>query len=402
MSVITLEDAGKRYVKYKDQPSLVQRVRSLRNRTTKTPFWAVRHVDLEIEPGECVGVIGRNGSGKSTMLQMVAGCTRPTEGRVRVGGRVAPLISVGVGFHPELTGRENVFVNGEILGMSRADLAKRFDSIVAFSEIEGFIDTPVKFYSSGMFVRLGFAVAIHVEPEVLLVDEVLAVGDLSFQLKCFDRMTEIRESGATVMVVSHNLNAVRRLCNRTMLLHDGRHRFTGDTEEAISQYHEVINEPREIEDAVDPGSWERGSVVIESVEILDPKGKVTANVPGHDQMTVRMRMRFAERVESPVFGLAIHSESGIPVYSDSSFGAGKRVYRAGDAATCDIVLQNTLGTGTYRVTAGVFSKDRVTNLARTRPQVFFVSGRKAGGVADLVAKFEVTKASSNGAIEASA
>jgi ABC-type polysaccharide/polyol phosphate transport system ATPase subunit len=389
--VINLSDAGKQYVKYKDTPSLVTRVRRLRNRTSKSLLWAVRHVDLEVARGECVGVIGRNGSGKSTMLQLVAGTTRPSEGRVRVAGRVAPLISVGVGFHPELTGRENVFINGMILGMSKRDLERQFDSIVDFSEVEAFIDTPVKFYSSGMFVRLGFAVAVHVRPEVLLVDEVLAVGDLAFQLKCFERISEIRTSGATILVVSHNLNAIRRLCDRTLLLHDGRHRYIGDNEEAIAQYQAVMNEPRRTQDNAD---FEPASrvVVIESMEIIGPDGHVTTEVPGHQQMTVRMRASFTEQVDDPVFGLAVFSDSGVPVYSDNSPFRRKHAYRAGERITCDIVLHNPLAAGDYRVSAGVFKSDLVTVLAGTRQHGFSVSGGAATGVADLRADFKITKA----------
>src|SRR5207302_5234688 len=196
----------------------------------------------EVQSGECIGVIGRNGSGKSTLLQMVAGVTSPTEGTVRVRGRIAPLVSVGVGFHPELTGRENVYVNGTILGLTRAEIDRRFDSILDFSGIHAFIDTPVKFYSSGMFVRLGFAVAVEATPDVLLVDEVLAVGDVAFQLKCFRRMAEIREQGTTVVVVSHNLNAIRQLCDRALVLHDGTMRHDGDVDDGIGIYHSLLGE----------------------------------------------------------------------------------------------------------------------------------------------------------------
>ncbi|HVT77699.1 MAG TPA: ABC transporter ATP-binding protein, partial [Acidimicrobiales bacterium] len=242
--LISLADAGKRYTKFEDAPMLVSALR-FRARTTRSHLWAVRHVDLDVAPGECVGVIGRNGSGKSTLLQMLAGVTAPSEGRVSVRGKVAPLISVGVGFHPELTGRENVYVNAAILGLSRAEVDARLDDIIDFADVTGFVDTPVKFYSSGMFVRLGFAVAINVNPQVLLIDEVLAVGDLAFQMKCFDKMAEIRDSGATVVVVSHNLNAVRRMCDHTMVLHNGAQRFYGATADAISLYHQLLGEERE-------------------------------------------------------------------------------------------------------------------------------------------------------------
>ena len=212
---VRLSGVSKRYVKFDDVPLLVTRLR-FRAKNKRTHLWALRDVDLEVGPGETVGVIGRNGFGKSTMLRILAGVTAPTTGVVSVAGRVAPLISVGVGFHPELTGRENVYVNGTILGMSRKDIDRRFDDIVEFSEVGDFIDTPVKFYSSGMFVRLGFSVAVASSPDVLLLDEVLAVGDFAFQQKCFERIGEIQKQGTIVLMVSHNIDAVRRLCSRVL------------------------------------------------------------------------------------------------------------------------------------------------------------------------------------------
>ncbi|MDZ7734094.1 MAG: ABC transporter ATP-binding protein [Acidimicrobiia bacterium] len=196
---VDLTGVGKRY--RLAERSLVQAMRPSKRRAVRD-LWAVRDLDLRIEPGETVGLLGRNGAGKSTLLRMMAGVSEPTEGRVVVRGRIAPLISVGVGFHQELTGRENVYVNGMLLGLSRAQVEERFDEIVAFAELTERIDTPVKFYSSGMFMRLGFSVAIHVNPEVLLVDEVLAVGDVAFQLKCFDRMRELSAGGTTIVLVS--------------------------------------------------------------------------------------------------------------------------------------------------------------------------------------------------------
>src|SRR4051812_1756829 len=392
MRHIELNDVGKQYVKYDDTPMLVNRLR-FRNRTTRSKLWAVRHVDLTVDEGECVGIIGRNGSGKSTLLQMVAGTTRPSEGLVSVSGRVAPLISVGVGFHPELTGKENVYLNGMILGMSRADIDRRFDEILAFAEVEDFINTPVKFYSSGMTVRLGFSVAIHVEPEVLLVDEVLAVGDFPFQLKCFERMDQIRKAGTTILVVTHNLNAVRRLCDRAVLLHDGTHRYTGDTEEAISLFHEVAGEAREIEDdgALEASDgWERGTAEIESVTVLGPDGEPTANVRSNEHMTVRVQVRFDRDCDSPQFGLALFTERGVPVYSDSSPMLDQRLYRAGSRVTVDMTLDTALTTGSYQCTTGVIKRD-MTQLARSRPLHFYVAGRATpNGVADLRGRFDVS------------
>src|ERR1035437_1853413 len=177
-------------------------------------FWALQDVSFEVKQGEVVGIIGRNGAGKSTLLKILSRITEPTEGRVRIKGRVASLLEVGTGFHPELTGRENIFLNGAILGMTRAEIRKKFDEIVAFAEVEKFLDTPVKHYSSGMYVRLAFAVAAHLEPEILVVDEVLAVGDAEFQKKCLCRMQEVSEQGRTVLFVSHNMGAVMELCSR--------------------------------------------------------------------------------------------------------------------------------------------------------------------------------------------
>jgi lipopolysaccharide transport system ATP-binding protein len=199
-------------------------------------FWALRDVSFEVQQGEVVGVIGRNGAGKSTLLKILSRITEPTEGRVTLRGRVASLLEVGTGFHPELTGRENIFLNGAILGMTRAEIREKFDEIVAFAEVEKFLDTPVKRYSSGMYVRLAFAVAAHLEPEILLVDEVLAVGDAEFQKKCLGKMSEVAQGGRTVLFVSHNMGAINRLCQRGLLFDQGHLKFDGDAQTATSMY----------------------------------------------------------------------------------------------------------------------------------------------------------------------
>jgi lipopolysaccharide transport system ATP-binding protein len=203
---------------------------------TTEEFWALRDVSFAVEQGERVGIIGRNGAGKSTLLKILSRITEPTKGRVAISGRVASLLEVGTGFHPELTGRENVYLNGAVLGMTRAEIRRKFDEIVAFAEVERFLDTPVKRYSSGMYVRLAFAVAAHLDPEVLVVDEVLAVGDAQFQRKCLGKMEEAAESGRTVLFVSHNLPTVLRLCHRSLLLDGGRLVANGDTADVIQAY----------------------------------------------------------------------------------------------------------------------------------------------------------------------
>jgi len=199
-------------------------------------FWALRDLDFEVKRGEVLGIIGRNGAGKSTLLKILSRITWPTEGNVELYGRVASLLEVGTGFHPELTGRENIFLNGAILGMSRAEIRKKFDEITAFAEVEKFVDTPVKHYSSGMYVRLAFAVAAHLEPEILIIDEVLAVGDAQFQKKCLGKMGDVAREGRTVLFVSHNMSFVRNLCSLALLLENGRIKFQGAVPEALAEY----------------------------------------------------------------------------------------------------------------------------------------------------------------------
>lgn len=211
-------------------------------RLSNEDFWALRDVDFEVKRGEVVGIIGRNGAGKSTLLKALSRITEPTTGRIRMRGRVASLLEVGTGFHPELTGRDNIFLNGAILGMKRAEIRGKFDEIVAFADVERFLDTPVKRYSSGMYVRLAFAVAAHLHPEILIVDEVLAVGDAEFQKKCLGRMKDVSRSGRTVLFVSHNLEALRTLCQQGVLLENGRVKKTGPILDVLGEYYQPQTE----------------------------------------------------------------------------------------------------------------------------------------------------------------
>ena len=213
-----------------------------RNGNQNEILWALKDVSFEVKPGEVVGIVGRNGAGKSTLLKILSRITEPTTGRIELYGKVGSLLEVGTGFHPELTGRENIYLNGSILGMSRAEIERKFDEIVAFSEIERFLDTPVKRYSSGMYVRLAFAVAAHLEPEILIVDEVLAVGDVNFQKKCLGKMNEISREGRTVLFVSHNLSAVRRLCSRTIVVNEGTIIADGPTSNSLRAYNDLMRE----------------------------------------------------------------------------------------------------------------------------------------------------------------
>ncbi len=216
----------------------------IKHRSSNDSIWAVKDVSLEIRQGEVVGIIGRNGAGKSTLLRILSRITDPTEGYAEIHGRVGSLLEVGTGFHPELSGRENIYLNGAILGMRRAEIARKFDEIVAFAEIEKFLDTPVKHYSTGMYVRLAFAVAAHLEPEILLVDEVLAVGDAAFQKKCLGKMGSVAQEGRTVLFVSHNMGAVQNLCQVACLLGQGSVIANGDVTEVVGRYLETASEPQ--------------------------------------------------------------------------------------------------------------------------------------------------------------
>lgn len=235
----TLGQANRQYGSFREMLS-GQAKRFTRRRSSPHPgentFWALNDVSFDIRQGERVGVIGRNGAGKSTLLKVLSRITEPTTGRIQMRGRVASLLEVGTGFHPELTGRENIFLNGAILGMSKREIQRKFDEIVAFAEVEKFLDTPVKRYSSGMYVRLAFAVAAHLEPEILIVDEVLAVGDAQFQNKCLGKMKDVAHSGRTVLFVSHNMAAIRQLCDSAIMLRKGEMVFAGTAEEGVKHY----------------------------------------------------------------------------------------------------------------------------------------------------------------------
>jgi lipopolysaccharide transport system ATP-binding protein len=259
-AAIRIEKLGKRYqVKQGEEGSSYRTLRESlsdwvrapfrrpRKKNNQVPFWALQDVSFEVQPGEVVGIIGHNGAGKSTLLKILSRITKPTQGRVHLKGRVGSLLEVGTGFHPELTGRENIYLNGSILGMSRKEIERRFDEIVAFAEVEKFLDTPVKRYSSGMYVRLAFAVAAHLEPEILLVDEVLAVGDVAFQNKCLGKMRQVGGEGRTILFVSHNLPALQVLCDRAVLFARGRVVADAPVAETVGMYLRSVEERAQAE-----------------------------------------------------------------------------------------------------------------------------------------------------------
>jgi len=270
----------------------------------RSAFWALRDVRMSIDSGEVVGIIGRNGAGKSTLLKVLSRITLPTEGMVRLHGRVGSLLEVGTGFHPELTGRENIFLSGAILGMSQQEIRRRFDEIVAFSEIERFLDTPTKHYSSGMFVRLGFAVAAHLDPEILLVDEVLAVGDYGFQSKCLRKMRSLTRHGRTILLVSHNMHSITNLCSRAVWIDDGRPRLDGPPSEVVAAY---LKDKAQRAEASWPSPEEApGSdkVRLRSVAVMNADGESLDRV--EIDQPILVRVRYWNLVEGAVYYKALH------------------------------------------------------------------------------------------------
>jgi lipopolysaccharide transport system ATP-binding protein len=269
-------------------------------------------VSFEIKQGEVVGIVGRNGAGKSTMLKLLSRITDPTEGQAEIHGRVGSLLEVGTGFHPELTGRENIFLNGAILGMKRAEIARKFDEIVAFSEIEQFLDTPVKRYSSGMYTRLAFAVAAHLEPEVLIVDEVLAVGDAAFQRKCTGKMSDVARQGRTILFVSHNMGAMQQLCTRGILLRKGEMIEDGPIAQVVGNYLSAMNRAAGTE-MDNPERSGTGAVRLEGAAVLDEAGQPSENLVAGKPMAFRFDYVNHAKVKRFDIGLTISTQQGVSI-----------------------------------------------------------------------------------------
>ncbi len=330
--MISVEQLGKKYsLRHQSDKSyatlrdvLAERAAGLFGRSrsrngadpSREEFWALRDVSFSVAQGEVIGIIGRNGAGKSTLLKILSRITEPTEGRVTIRGRVASLLEVGTGFHPELTGRENVFLNGAILGMHRAEIRAKFDEIVAFAEINKFLDTPVKRYSSGMYVRLAFAVAAHLEPEILIVDEVLAVGDAEFQKKCLGKISEVATAGRTVLFVSHNMAAVKRLCSRVIYLVEGKIACDDEVEKVISIYLNGSLVPTGAEVSLDDYADRSGdrTAKIMSASLRNESGELAQTFSVGDALVVEFRVRYAVEASTFSHSIEVANSDGVPIY----------------------------------------------------------------------------------------
>ncbi len=305
-------DVSKKFRLFKERNNSLKATIMRGRRIIAEDFWALKDVSFEVYEGETFALVGENGSGKSTMLKCLTKILRPNEGTVQVKGKVSALLELGAGFHPELTGRENVFLNGAILGLSQKELRRRFDDIVDFAGVGPFIDEPVKNYSSGMYVRLGFSVAINVDPDVLLIDEVLAVGDEGFQRKCNEKVAELRSQGKTIVLVTHGLGLVQNLCNRAAWFSHGRLMRVGRPREVIEAYTETVQVDRQV-DEQGHTRWGSGEGRISAVELIDETGRPVNRVHGGAMASFRLHYQMEEPIERPVFGLSIHTIDGFEV-----------------------------------------------------------------------------------------
>ncbi|HEY1685661.1 MAG TPA: ABC transporter ATP-binding protein [Tepidisphaeraceae bacterium] len=362
-------------------------------------FWALKDVSFEVQPGEVVGIIGRNGAGKSTLLKVLSRITEPTSGQIRLRGRVASLLEVGTGFHPELTGRENIYLNGAILGMKRTEIATKFDEIVAFAETEKFLDTPVKFYSSGMYVRLAFAVAAHLEPEILIVDEVLAVGDIEFQKKCLGKIKEVSEqSGRTVLFVSHNMGAIESLCTRGVVLSKGQVSFIGSATQAVARYLDSSGKATQTVENISGGPFHllEGSIF----------GLDSAPLRTLDAAVVKLRLVANEEVRRFGLHLIIETESGMRLGDLDTFPANSTAFlNAGETYEITVLLnQLPLHVGDYRLQLQLRDDFRYRGLDIDPPLSFHVNdsitiennSRHGNRFGSLALKYELqTKSMSN-------
>jgi ABC-type polysaccharide/polyol phosphate transport system ATPase subunit len=404
-SAVSVDGLSKRFRLYSERNQSLKATLLRGGRTRYDEFWALKDVSFEVPEGSTFGLIGENGSGKSTLLKCLARILVPDAGRVQARGKLAALLELGSGFHPELSGRENVYLNGSILGLSRRDLDTRFDEIVQFSGIEAFIDQPVKNYSSGMYVRLGFSIAINVDPDILLVDEVLAVGDAAFQRKCEERFTDFRESGRTVVLVSHAMGSMRNLCDRVAWLEAGRLQGVGRTAEVVDKY---VDDSL-ADHVIDPASTSRigsGEAVVERVEILDAAGVPRTSLRTGDAVVLRQHYEASKRIVNPVFGWSVETIDGIYLWAYNS--------RDGDMVPDDIegrgyvdllIPSLPLRPGIYDLTASIVAYDCAHTFDRRKRLLRFdvTTGqpRESGGhvVFDATWNPPVSQASSGSAAD---
>lgn len=397
---IQFNNVSKRYRIGQSAPSIRSIFQNMKSSRSDRYHWAIKDISFEMEPGDSMGIIGPNGAGKTTILKLLSKVTRPTNGVINVNGRFSALIELGAGFHPDLTGRENIYLNGTILGMKRSEISDRFDEIVEFAGIGRYLDTPVKRYSSGMYARLGFSVAAHIDPEILLVDEVLAVGDMAFQKKCYDRMKQLTREGKTIIFVSHNLRAIQSVSSRCLVLYRGNKVFDGDSAEAIAEYSNIIRQAAEeyrFDEEIEKGISQRimtRAATIEDVKMFSEDGNASNTFSAGDEVRVRATIKFNEAASSPVIACRIQQPNGTVVYDFTTLWANIPVqkFEADTMAEIEFKLRLNLVEGIYQLGINIAYNDLTRYYDRIdRALDFVITGTNGGrGIADLQADFSVT------------
>ena len=401
-TMIEFDHVSKCYKLGKGLPSLREALSGMFQASPAKLHWAVKDVSFALKAGEAMGIIGPNGAGKTTILKLLSKVSFPTSGEICVKGRMSALIELGAGFHPDLTGRENVYLNGAILGMRREEIRDRFDRIVDFAGIGKFLDTPVKRYSSGMYARLGFAIAAHVDPEVLLVDEVLAVGDYAFQQKCHARMAELRRNGTSLILVAHNLEAIRQVCDRGMVMYRGENVYQGSAAEAVITYSDILRKAaRESQVEAPSEGGLSGRVMtfdaeIQKVTLVDEQRQPVSVVRSGNEVTVCVDVLFHKAAQSPIFSFTVRTPDGRVIYDTTTRWQNLETpdYAAGEQCRVEFVVQMALLDGEYEIGVDVAATDFSHYYDRLeRALAFAVLGdEQAKGLADLDARIRFPQA----------
>ncbi len=391
MKALEVSNISKRYFLRKEaMTSLKSTVLGLlAGKRIREDLWALKDVSFSAQDGETVGVIGANGAGKSTLLGIIAGTVTPTSGSVRVHGRMSTLLELGAGFHPDLTGRENIYLNGSILGLSRKYIQERFSQIVHFAGLSEFIDMPVKHYSSGMYVRLGFAVAVEVNPDVLLVDEVLAVGDEEFRKKCIARMTDFQRSGKTIVVVSHDLETVKKMCHKVVLLGEGKIVDLGDPEKVVQEYRRLGLQQQ---DNVVRREWGTKEGVISSIRFLVEAGNETTRFRCGEPIVVQIGYKCGRRIDDPVFGFSVSDYQGRLCYGSNTIIENVPIdHIEGEGQVKLVVDSSSLMRGKYYLSFSLHSRDHQTNYHRldNMHSIWITSDMRQEGFVKLSSRWQL-------------
>lgn len=397
---IIVDHISKRYRIGRGLTNLREIFSTRKTSNSKKYHWAVNNVSFTLQPGEAVGIIGPNGAGKTTILKLLSSVTKPTSGNIQVNGRLSALIELGAGFHPDLTGRDNIYLNGTILGMRRSEIKAKFDEIVDFAGIGDYLDTPVKRYSSGMYARLGFAIAAHVDPQILLVDEVLAVGDYAFQQKCYARMDALRKEGTSLILVSHNMDAVRRVCERGIVMYRGEDIFHGTSAEAVIAYSDALREAArktQVEVPQEEGISQRVMTFdaeIEKVFLKDNLGEPVTVVKSGQSASVMVEARVEKEIHAPVFSLMIRTTDGRVIYDTTTNWMGIQTpdFKKGDRIQVEFEIDVHLLEGEYDIGVDIATSDFSHFYdSLERAMSFSVVGPdSAKGLANLEAKVRIS------------